>query len=325
MDETTWIADGTDEAEPVTTETPAEPESIEAEAVEAVDEPVEEVVQGFIEGRVGDEVFQIPEGLKLPLKHGSDVDYLDIKEVLDNGLRLNDYSRRSNELSTDRQAFERERTDHRSSLAKLEAKEKYLAERDAEIKAALSDPESAAKYEQHLQMYRDNPMYRKVWDQSWTNRETEAELESFKEDRDQRLVREASKTALGWIEELATDFEGVDPGRVASIYGQRLNAGQASLSISDVRSIYQAEQDYLQGASEPLRDQLAELAAKIDLLTDSKAAEKHNEITQHAVARAKTTPVSTGKGAPTTAPVPLTKFGPNQLQERVSDWVKQAG
>ena len=148
------------------------------------------------------------------------------------------------------------------------------------------------------------------------------ERDALLADKDAHIVQQASTTALGWIKDLAKDFDGVDQGRVASIYGQRLSAGQASLDISDVRSIYQAEADYLSRASEPLRDQLANLSAKIDKLTASQTAEEHNETTQHAVKRAKTTPVATGAGAPVKAFVPAEMFGPNELAEKNSAWAK---
>jgi predicted transcriptional regulator len=328
MDESTWIADGTAEAEPVTTETPVEvaevieapAEVVEPVAVEAPETPAE-VAQAFIEARLGEDVFQIPEGVKLPLKRGKDVDYRDLKEVLADGMRLNDYSRNMNELRDQRSAFERQQAEAERAVRKNAEKEKYLSERENEIKQALSDPESAQKYEQHLQQLRDNPMYRKVWEENWANRETKAELETLQEQRDQQIVQEASTRVRSWIEDLASDFPGVEPGRVAQIYGQRLSSGQASLDLSHVREIYRSEADYLSKATSPLQDQLAELAAKIDSLSETKAAERHNETTAHALNRAKTPRVATSSGAPATTPKPVTKFGPNELQERNSEWV----
>lgn len=331
-DQETWVKDGTEEAEPVTTETPAV-EAVEAtaEVVEGAtataDETVEtgaveEVVQSFIEGKLGDDVFQLPEGVQVPLKRGDKTEYVPIVEVLKRGMLEQDYRAKTTALSDERRAFETSQAMAVTAQSKLAAKEKYLSEQEAEIKAALSDPESAEQYQQHLQMLSDNPTYQKTWEGRWANRETEAERDSLLATQDARMVHDASTTALGWIETLATDFDGVDAGRVASIYGQRLSAGQARLDISDVRSIYQAEADYLAGASKPLRDQLANLSAKIDTLTASHTAEEQNQTTQHAVARAKTVPVATGAGAPAKAYVPPGKFGPNELAERNSEWAR---
>ena len=347
-DQDTWVKDGTKEAEPVTTETPEATETPAAEAVEtevvegatatgdevvedgekkageATDkvEAVEEVAPKFIEGKIGDEVFQLPEGVQIPLKRGDTTEYVPIEEVLKRGMREQDYTHKSMELSDRVRTFEASQANAVTAKAKLDAKEKYLSEQEAEIKAALSDPESAAQYQQHLEMLRDNPMYKKTWEGRWANQETEAERDALLADQDARVVQQASTTALGWIKDLATEFKGVDQGRVASLYGQRLSAGQASLDISDVRSIYQAEADYLSRASEPLRDQLATLSAKIDKLTASRTAEEQNQTTQHAVQRAKTVPVATGAGAPAKAYVPPERFGPNELAEKNSAWAK---
>ena len=336
-DQQTWVKDGTEDAEPVTTETPAEEvvettaEVVEGAAVEeaaaAVEtagetETVTEAVQKFIEGKLGDEVFQLPEGVQVPLKRGDTTEYVPIEEVLKRGMLEKDYTAKTTELSNKQRAFDASQATAATAQARLDAKEKYLTEQEAEIKAALSDPESAEQYQQHLQMLRDNPMYRKTWEGRWANQETEAERDALRADQDARVVKDASTTALGWIETLATEFDGVDPGRVASIYGQRLSAGQASLDISDVRSIYQTEADYLAGASKPLRDQIATLSAKFDALTASQTAEEQNQTTRHAVARAKTVPVATGAGAPAKALTTPGKFGPNELAERNSEWAK---
>ncbi len=334
----TWVKDGTEEAEPVTTETPAvEPvadvvEPVVEPVVEAAtgDEPpgvvepavVAEVVEKFIECKLGEEVFQLPEGVRIPLKRGDETEYVPIEEVRKRGMLEQDYRAKTTELSNERRAFEASQATATTAQARLDAKEKYLTEQEAEIKAALSDPESAEQYQQHLEMLRSNPMYKKTWDDRWANREIVAERDALLETQDARVVQEASTTALGWIETLATEFDGVDPGRVASIYGQRLSAGQASLDISDVRSIYQTEADYLAGASKPLRDQIATLSAKFDALTASQTAEEQNETTRHAVTRAKTVPVATGAGAPAHTPTTPGKFGPNELAERNSTWAK---
>jgi len=330
-DEATWIADGTAETEPETVETPAAevvetpaPETVETAAVEAPEVAVETVeeVQKFIDGKLGDETFQLPEGVQIPLKRGDETEFVSLQEVMKRGMMERDYTHKSMELGNERRAFETSQTTAAAERVKLEARAKYLEGQEAEIKAALSDPASAAQYQQHLQALQDNPMYRKTWEGRWANQEIEAERDALRASDDARVVEQASTTARGWIESLSTEFDGVDPGRVASIYGQRLSAGQASLDISDVRSIYQAEAEYLQGASQPLRDQLATLSARIDGLTASQTAEEQNETTQHAVRRAKTVPVATGAGAPAKGYVPPEKFGPNELAEQNSRWSK---
>ncbi len=341
-DQETWVKDGTEEAEPVTTETPAE-EVVEttAEVVEGAaavveeatatgDEAtgavetavVEEVVQKFIEGKLGDEVFQLPEGVQVPLKRGDTTEYVPIEEVLKGTHVKSEVEQLHTEIQRERSAFGRERAEHTKELAKLEERQKYVEEREQQVKAAFSDPESAAKYEQHLQMMHDNPMYRQAFERDWSNRETAFERDQLLQDRDQQLVTEASQKALSWIETLSAEFPGVDPGRVASTYGNSLSSGQAVLDISAVRSIYESETAYLASAREPLETRLDELSARIASITDAKAAEQQNQTTQHAVKRAKTVPVATGAGAPATTPTTPGKFGPNELAEKNSEWAK---
>ncbi|KKL92724.1 hypothetical protein LCGC14_1881820, partial [marine sediment metagenome] len=183
-DQQTWVKDGTEDAEPVTTETPAEEvvettaEVVEGAAVEeaaaAVEtagetETVTEAVQKFIEGKLGDEVFQLPEGVQVPLKRGDTTEYVPIEEVLKRGMLEKDYTAKTTELSNKQRAFDASQATAATAQARLDAKEKYLTEQEAEIKAALSDPESAEQYQQHLQMLRDNPMYKKTWDDRWAN------------------------------------------------------------------------------------------------------------------------------------------------------------
>lgn len=341
-----WIKDGTQEAEPETTETPAVEaaeevvetatevatetvETTEAVATEAVAETVEEVVQKFIDAKHGDEAFQLPEGLLVPQTRDGETKMVPIETVLSEGMMETDYRHKTSELSDLRRAFETEQAASQGRASReaglLDAREKFLAEQEKRTLEALTTEDGALRHQRHLQMYRDDPAYRETWDKSWANRETEAERDALLADQDNRVVKEASTRALGWIESIGKEkeFDGVDTGRVASIYGQRLNTGQASLDSSDVRSIYQAEADYLSRASEPLRDQLASLSAKIDSLTASQAAEEQNETTAHAVQRAKTIPVATGAGAPTNVEVPKGKFTPRELQGRISAWTKE--
>ncbi len=342
-DQQTWVKDGTEEAEPVTTETPAGEavettpavvegvtatadetagagEAVVAAAGEA--EVVAEVVEKFIEGKLGDEVFQLPEGVQVPLKRGDTTEYVPIEEVLKGTHVKSEVEQLHTEIQRERSAFGRERAEHTKELAKLEERQKYVEEREQQVKAAFSDPESAAKYEQHLQMMHDNPMYRQAFERDWSNRETAFERDQLLQDRDQQLVTDASQKALSWIETLSAEFPGVDPGRVASTYGNSLSSGQAVLDISAVRSIYESEAAYLASAREPLETRLDELSARIASITDAKAAEQQNQTTRHAVARAKTVPVATGAGAPAKALTTPGKFGPNELAERNSAWAK---
>jgi hypothetical protein len=330
MDESTWIADGTPVDEPVTTETPVEVtevaetppvEASESVAVEATETPAE-VVQAYIEGRMGEEPYQLPENVALPLKRGDEVEYVPVAELLKRGMMERDYRIKTDELGTQRRAFQTERERFDADRARMDARAKYVEEKEAEIRSALTDPKGAVAFEEHLRQYENNPMYRKHVDTALASRETEAERDALLADRDSHIVQEASQTAIGWVEELAGEFPNVDAGRVREQYGQLLQNGRAQLDRREVERLFKTEADYLERASSPLQKQLAELTAKVEALNASKAADQHNETTAHALNRAKTPRVATSSGAPVSTPKPVTKFGPNELHERNSEWVR---
>ena len=202
----------------------------------------------------------------------------------------------------------------------MKARADHVEAKAAEIKAALSTPESAAAYEEHLAQYQKNPMYRKNVDAALSQQETQAELDVLRQAEDDRVVREASTLAAGWLDALASEFPNVDPSRVRQDYGRALSAGTAQLDPSEARRFFTAEADHVNRTISPLQDQLAALRDTVTALQAGQAAETHNDNTQHAVSRAKTTPVSTGRGAPGTTPKPVTKFGPNELPDRIQDW-----
>ncbi len=335
-DTQSWISDGTEEAEPETTETPAaevETEAAEtvevaetaeiAEAVETEDaETAEEVVQNFIEGKLGEEAFQLPEGVLLPQKRGDTTEYVPITDILKEGMMGRDYTAKTTELADIRRATDSREADIVKREARLEADRKYMEGQQAELNAALTDPQSALAFQEHLVQYEKNPIYRKHVDSALTQHQTEAELSALQQNEDQRIVNEASNLAMGWIDDLKTEYEGVDPDRVRAIYSRELKLGEASLDRSAVQRIYEAENDHVNQTLSPLQGKLDEITAQLASLQAGAAATEHNDQTAHAVKRAKTTPVATGKGAPTSVPVEAEKFGPNQLQGKVSEWSK---
>lgn len=337
-----WIKSGTEEAEPVTTETPeAEVVAKAVEAVvettevveaateevttEAVEEAVEEVVQKFIDAKHGDEAFQIPEGVLLPQTRDGKTEFVALQDVIERGMRGNDYRIKTTELAEGRRTLERTTEDLTAREARMETRTAQLDARAEEMKAALTDPESAAAYQEHLNQYQSNPMYRKNVDAALRQQETEAELSVLQSEKDSRIVTEASQTVFGWIDSLKGEYGAVDPERVRLQYARELSAGTSPLDISAVRTIFQAEQEHVDRTLSPLQTQLAEITAQLKVLQDGAAADEHNETTAHAVKRAKTTPVATGAGAPTNVEVPQGKFAPHELEERKSAWVKQAG
>lgn len=330
MDESSWIADGTEAEEPITTETPIEAEEVvEAVAEEVVAEPVaeipetvEEIAQAFIDAKLGDDPYQLPENVLLPLKRGDSVEYKPVMDVLREGMLKRDYDEGRREQKERERALEARTARIEAEQARFEERAKFLAEREEEIKGAMTDPAKWAAYQDHLKQYQSNPIYRNNVDKALAQRETEAELATYREREDERVKSEAVSHVRGWIEDMAAQYPGVDPNRVARVYGSALSNGQAALDRAEVQRVFQAEATYLEQSMSPLQAQLAEMKATLDAMQAEKAAEQHNETTAHALNRAKTPRVATGNAAPVQTPVPATKFGPNELSERNAAWAR---
>ncbi len=350
--ESDWIKSGTDDAEPVTVSTP-EAEVVETEAVEVVEESpddlvvteveateevaaeteAEAVVQAMLEGRLGDEAYEYPEGLLVPIKRGDETEFVPIADALKALDVRSELEQREADLQRDRSTFGRDRASYGREVDKLEAKEKFLAEREQEVRSALSNPESARKFEEHLHMMESNPQYKAVFDRDWSNVETELERDQLRAAHDDILVQEAVQETDRWLDGLSGEFPDVDKERVRVRFGQELSSSYdaqgrvireatARLDQADVRRIFVSEAAYLASARGPLETRVDELSAKIASLIESDNADQHNETTQHALERAKAKPVATGAGAPARSPTPPTRFGPQELAERNSEWVK---
>jgi hypothetical protein len=234
----------------------------------------------------------------------------------------NDYRIKTTELAQGRRTLDRNTEDLTAREARMEVRAKYMDEREAEVKAALTDPESAAAYQEHLEQYKSNPIYRKNVDAALVQQETKAELDALKHREDDRVVQKASKEVFGWIDDLKAEYAGVDIERVRQTYGRQLSSGVAPLDRSAVEQVFKEEQEYVNKTVSPLRDELAGIKAQLESLQASKTADQQNQTTQHAVQRAKTVPVATGAGAPAKAYVPAERFSPNELAEKNSDWAK---
>ena len=332
-----WIADGTPTAEPVTVETtpapdpaPAAPTDTPAPAPVAP-EPVAVPPVGatpaqiaeFIAGRHGDTEFQVPKGLLLPLKRGSDaqgkpiVEFAPVEELMKGGMRERDYQlKRASEAA--------QRRDVEAQAARLQARETWLKEQEDQMVAAQKDPQAWEAYQQMQEMYRTNPTFRAKMDDALASRENAAEVQAYRA-RDEAQVRsDALGMAVSWIQDTAAEFPGVDPERIRTLYADALSTGRATLDPAQVRALYQQEASYIARAMTPLQQQFADLKGQLDALTARQAAETHNATTQHALARDKTPPVSRSGAAPAPVPPgPVPRFGPSQLVDVNRSWAKQ--
>jgi hypothetical protein len=363
QDVASWIQDGTPATEPVTTETPApaaaeeaapapeetqptgpardehgrftsaeeraatgEQPAAAAEAAAPADGASAQEIVDFIEAQLGEgETFKIPKGVRLPLKRGADIEYVELEELQRRGMLEKDYRHKTGELAQERRAYEQRQTQMQAQEARLRAREEWIQEQEELAREAQTDPEKFAAFEEHLRQYAENPYYRKNVDAALRQRETEAVNEVYRQRDDQEVVSSAVEAAIGWIDEIAGDekYQHVDKDRVRSLYAQRLSANQATLDPAEVRALFDQEADYLSRSVSPLQQQLADLKAQVETLQASTAGKRQNETTAHAVNRAKTPPVITGSSAPGSGQRPEPKpFGIRELPDRISQWAR---
>lgn len=350
-----WVADGTPTSEPVTTETPAPAPAAEApaetvqvrleggrfgpkvpaDAVPAGAQPIPRPaaapaptaaqIQDFIDAQLGEgQTFQIPRGVRIPLKRGDTVEYRTIEELQTGGMLELDYRHKTADLGRSRRELEQQRDEHRRMVARAQEREKWLTEREAEMRAAQQDPDRWAAWQEVQRQYAENPNFKKIFDDALETRLVKAENEIYRSRDEEAITRDAIATAKGWVVEIGREYPGVNPARVERLYGQALSLGQATLDPASVRAIYQSEADYLTEHQTPLQTALATLTAEVAALKGTTAAGKHNKATDHALRRAGAPPVATTSQPPGPGQAPKpTPFGINELPDRNSAWSRQ--
>lgn len=358
-----WVKDGTPAAEPVTTETPAAETAEEqqrgpdgrflpkgSEPIRPADTPASATptpassasatpsavpaapapgasaaeVQEFIEAQLGEGTFQVPKGVKIPLKRGDTIEYATIEELQKRGMLELDYRHKTAERAREKRENEAIQTRLAATEARVQAREQWLAEREAEMREAQKDPEKWEAYQDLQRLYQSNPQFRKVMDDALAKRETDAELAVYQGRDYQAQVQEGVELATSWIDQFASEFADVNPERVRVRYAEALSAGRARLDPEFVRGIYEDEARYVTSTTSPLQQQLADLKARLAAIEDAKGAEKHNATTAHALSRAKAPPVAASGRPPAPAGAPATsRFGMNELVERNQAWANQ--
>ncbi len=331
MDSNSWVADGTPEVEPVTTKTPAieeadvtlateqiAPETDESqESVSVVEDEVK-----YIEAKVGEEAFQLPEGVMVPQVRNGETEYVSIQDVIARGQRGNDYRIKTTELGQMRSTLDQERNDFTVATARLEARSASLQAKEDQLRENMTDPTKAAAFQEHLQQYQDNPTYRENVDRALKSEDVEAELQALQHAETVRQNKAGVDFVLSTIEELAAEYPGVSPARVQTVYAADLRAENTQLSREAIEGVFKAENEYLETSNSPLREQLAEITRQMAVLQEANDADQHNDKTNHAVERAKSPPVSTGRSAPAPTATTQSKFSPNVLQEKMAEWTR---
>jgi hypothetical protein len=283
--------------------------------------------QEFIEAQLADgTVFQVPKGLRLPLKRGAETVYEPVEEVQARGMFERDYRIKSGETAQQRRENEALRAQLEAEQARVQAREQWLAEQEAEMREAQKDPARWESYQQTLALYQTNPRFRQLMDDALAKRETDAVNEVYQRRDYESQVNEGVQLAADWIDQAAKEpsFAGVSADRVRVRYAQALAAGQATLDPGEVRALFEDEARYLTTSQTPLQQELAALKAQVEALQAAKGAEQHNAATAHALQRAKAPPVATRGTAPAVATsLPQGRFGPRDLPERTQAWIDQ--
>lgn len=317
-----WLKDGEAHAEPVTSETPALPAAEPAAPAPPAepapaDTPTAAEIE-MIEAMLDDKPFKLPKNVRLPLKRGDKVEYEPLEQVQRERMLKRDYDARMAERA------ERDRQ-YAAERARFQVEQEALKKERDDFLAAHKDPEAYQRFVEHQQRYADDPEYRKTYDDAMAGRTDRAELELVREEREQAEVEREAQTVVGWIQDAATRFPGVDAKRVQGVYAMMLETGRAQGTPTEIEELFKREAAYI--AASPAAQRLEKMQQQIDELTEKKAADAHNAITDHAVARAAKPPTApAGGGAP--APAPPPKGSPirsrDGLDERGNAWATES-
>jgi hypothetical protein len=340
-----WITSGTPTEVPVTTSTPdlsaapapepvvaapvdtSTPASVSADATAAAAAagatPVEaaaagaQAAQDFIEGRVGDQPFQIPKGLQIPWKRGAEAGFEPVEEVQRRGMFERDYRIKTEQLARQRRELE---VQQRVETARNEALRLSYEEQQARIKAAYDSPEEQARHEAFLTQYRNDPYFKKLVDEAQQGRVLAAERTAVSEFETQEAQVEAAQQVHSAIVTIGQQFPDVDPEVVRERYSRALQFENAPLSKAAIESIYRDEATRIERARAPLATELAELRAQIASLQSGQAASAHNATTRQQINRA-VNPVAAPVGGTPPAPVaPAASLTGRTLSDRGREW-----
>jgi len=284
--------------------------------------PIKDALEAYLDGKP----YQVPKGLVFKLKNGNTFVEKPLTALQTEGMLYHDYQLKTTQVAQMRRAVEQAQRDADARIARAEARETWLKEREQEMLEAQKDPAKWEQYQELMRVRQANPAFAKLWDDALKAREQGAELEMVRQAQTESQVSEGVQTAVTWITDAAKDFPTVDPERVRVLYGMALEKGQADLSPAAVRQIFETEQAYLTKASQPVTEQMAALQARLAELEGKKADEAHNAHTARVLDRAK---------APNTAPAGGSPAAPRKVEERkpippergamdkaISDWTK---
>ena len=311
---------------PVAAEAP--PATPPAATPPPADQTPEEFIEALIREAEGDtpaEVLKIPANARIPHKVNGEIVYRPAKEALTSSMREQDYIGKTQEVANARRELEQHANQLIADRARMQAREKWIAEERARLFEAQKSPEAWDRYQNHMRLLAEDPEYARTFEDALEGRARKAEADADAAAQHQNRIAEGVATAADWILSIGDEpaFRNVDLDRVRQVYATQLETGQAALDQNAVRRIFEAEAQYLTSSLTPLQSKVAELEAQIARLTtaanDPTAA--HNRQTQHALGRAKTVPVTTGSPPAPSAPSrKVQPFTPREWPEVNAEW-----
>jgi hypothetical protein len=314
-----WVADGTPNTEPVTTETPTiETGPVETPATDTaplgetptpVADPTPVTLAEFIEARRGEEPFQLPKDVLVPVTRHGKTEFIPITESLTSTMLERDYRIKTSETADRGRAL-----DLREAQIKAEQDE-LKAERDR-LEDALRDQTKFDAYQEHLRQLAENPMYAQAFDDARAKRQADAKVSMY-ESRDRaEAVERGVQTVRTLIEDMAPQYPGVNQDRVRARYADYLQAAKEDVELTpaqiraDLTHLYADERAYVEQVRQPVSTELETLKQQIADL--QKAMQRTNDQTTHAVNRTKQ-PLTAPLGV---APGPGTREPPKPFQRR---------
>lgn len=300
-----------------TTAETAAPETVGAEGTTPPEAPT--IEEREVEGRVNGQPFKIkvPTGFEIPWKRGNEEGHASFDEVLKSPNFERDYQHKMQALARERREFEAQRA---REQVEIEARiDQAVENRRRLVEAEAQGGEVLERERLHQRLMATDTEYRKRWEESEEYRIRER-LHAHDSERVTATQNVSTAEAIrGYIAGEATKYPGVDPERVAMLYGQALQTGRFGdrMHADDVDAILREEASVVERGRGTVMTELEQLKAELAALKADKTAETHNAKVAAAVERTTRPPVGQrpARGA-VPGDAPFAKFDPAKESEQ---------
>lgn len=232
------------------------------EGVEGTEQPRNEQGQfaKVIKAKNGEAEMDLPEGLLLPLKRGEQVTMKPLADVLKEGMLYNDYQAKTAEASAK----------VRDAVSRAQVAEAEATQVRAILKEIREKPDLAFRL-------KEDPEMNALWEDSFEKKVRDAKDAAATTVSAGEYTQQGVQVALGWIQELAPQFEGVDPETVREAYATYLQSPQAAndpqaLTPARIQQFYAREQKRIGAVVNPFKAELEKVKAELKALKSAKNA-----------------------------------------------------